>query len=250
MRSHLLLGSVRHRRLRPRAYEFTHQVYYLALDLDELSEVERRVPLIGVDRRRPLAVWSRDHLGGTGTPLAVAVRAHLSALGIAAEGWRITLVTNARVFGHIFNPVCFYLCHDAAGALRVVLAEVSNTHGDRHVYTLHSERPGDRAFVAGADKAMYVSPFVGMAARYRFRIAEQDRSLSVAIHEFERDPGGEALTLYTGFRVERRELTTAQLVRTLARHPFITLATIGLIHLHAVRLWARGVPFLRYGSAA
>lgn len=251
MRSHLLVGTVRHRRLRRRTYAFTHRVYYLALDIDELSEVERRVPLIGVERRRPLAIWRRDHLARAGTSLADDVRAHLSAEGLPAEDWRITLVTNARVLGHLFNPVSFYLCRDATGALCIVLAEVSNTHGDRHVYTLRPERPAGRAFVAGAVKEMYVSPFVGMAARYRFRIVDVDGRLAVAIHEYESVAGrGEALTLLAGFRLERRPLTTAQLVRTLVRHPLITLTTIGLIHVHAVRLWLRGVPFLRYGGNA
>ena len=251
MRSHLLVGSVRHRRARPRAYEFTHRVYYLALDLDELPEVARRVPLIGVERTRPLAIWSRDHLSAPGLSLAGAVRAHLAAEGLPAEGWRITLVTNARVLGHLFNPVSFYLCRDGVGTLRVVLAEVANTHGDRHVYTLLPERPADQAFVAGADKAMYVSPFIGMAARYRFRIVDEAGALSIALHEFEpAADGSEALTLYAGLRLARRPLSTAELVRTLLRHPHITLATISLIHLHAARLWLRGVRFLPYRGVA
>ena len=29
----------------------------------------------------------------------------------------------------------------------------------------------------------------------------------------------------------------------LIRHPFVTLKTIGMIHLHAVRLWRRGARF-------
>ena len=39
LRSHLLVGTVRHRRLRPHVRDFRHAVYYLALDLDELIEI-------------------------------------------------------------------------------------------------------------------------------------------------------------------------------------------------------------------
>ena len=43
MNSHLLEGIVRHRRVRPFAYALEHGVFYVALDLDELDEVPRRL---------------------------------------------------------------------------------------------------------------------------------------------------------------------------------------------------------------
>ena len=58
MRSHLLEGVVRHRRAHPFAYELEHDVFYVALDLDELDEVPRRVRLIG--RNRPNLLSFRD----------------------------------------------------------------------------------------------------------------------------------------------------------------------------------------------
>ena len=42
----------------------------------------------------------------------------------------------ARVLGYVFNPVTFWVCHDAAGAVRAVLAEVNNTFGGSHNYWL------------------------------------------------------------------------------------------------------------------
>ena len=44
MRSHLLEGKVRHRRSRPVVYALEHDVYYFALDLVELDEVDRVAP--------------------------------------------------------------------------------------------------------------------------------------------------------------------------------------------------------------
>jgi DUF1365 family protein len=37
MRSHLVWGTVRHRRSRPVQYELEHDVYYFALDLAEID---------------------------------------------------------------------------------------------------------------------------------------------------------------------------------------------------------------------
>ena len=38
--------------------------------------------------------------------------------------------------GYVFDPASFFLCRDADGVLRVVVVEVHNTHGERHLYTL------------------------------------------------------------------------------------------------------------------
>ncbi len=43
MRSHLLVGKVSHRRARPTTYDLEHDVFYFALDLDELDDISRRV---------------------------------------------------------------------------------------------------------------------------------------------------------------------------------------------------------------
>ena len=71
-----------------------------------------------------------------------AVREHLRAEGVEPDGWRITLITNLRVFGYVFNPASFYLCRDASGELRIVIVEVHNTHHERHLYTLRRPAAG------------------------------------------------------------------------------------------------------------
>jgi len=250
VRSSLLVGTVRHHRVRPRDYALTHHVYYLALDLDELDAVGRAVPLLRFERSGLLSVHARDHLGSDRVGLAAGAREHLAREGFDAAGWQIALVTNARVLGYLFNPVSFYLCRDAAGTLRVVLAEVGNTHGDRCVYTLRPEPGAGAAFAASARKRMYVSPFIGMDATYRFHILEDAGGLVVSIQERERCGDADVLTLWAGFRLRRRPLTQGTLLRAVLRHPLITLQTIALIHLHALRLWTAGVPFLRYRKSA
>ena len=53
MRSHLLHGVVRHRRARPFTYGLEHGVFYAALDLDELGEVDRSLRLFRRNRPGP-----------------------------------------------------------------------------------------------------------------------------------------------------------------------------------------------------
>ncbi len=109
MRSHLLEGKVRHRRSRPFVYALEHE------------RLLRRAGPRRARRRRPVAAarsgatartcWS----SGTRTTgrsrrrtSAPTVLAHLRAEGEDPTGWRITLVTNLRVLGYVFNPASFY----------------------------------------------------------------------------------------------------------------------------------------------
>lgn len=244
MRSHVLDGTVRHRRAHP-VYSLEHGVYYLALDIDELPLVDRSLRLLSRGGRNVLSFRDEDHLDPPAPDLPEAIRQRLRDEGVDPTGWRVTVIANARVFGYVFDPASFYLCRDEADELRIVIVEVHNTHGERHLYTLHADAAGPGGFRAGMDKEFYVSPFLEMAGRYRVRVRDEEDRLRITInHEQE----GEVV-LHASLDLVRRPLTDATLLRMLLRHPLVTLKTIALIHVHALRLWRRGVPFHRHRDA-
>lgn len=245
MRSHLLAGTVRHRRTRPFTYALEHDVFYLALDLAELDGLNRRFRLLGRNRWRPLAFRDADHWLPAATDLRAAVLEHLRGEGFAdADRWRVILVAYPRVLGHVFNPASFYLCRDAGGELRVVVVEVHNTHHERRLYTLRPE-PTRAAHVASMAKEHYVSPFIGMDARYTVRVQDREDQLRVVIDETEDG----APLLQASLALARRPLTDRALLWALVRFPFVTLKTIGMIHWHALHLWRRGATFHPHGAA-
>ena len=241
MRSHLLEGTVRHRRARPFTYELEHDVYYFALDLDELDEVTRRLRLVSRNRPNVVALRDTDHLARPVPDLPAGIRDHLRSEGFDPAGWTITLVTSLRVLGYTFNPASFFLCRDERGTLRVVVVDVHNTYGERHEYTLQ-RAGGDGPFVASMDKAFFVSPFIEMGARYSVHVRDDAAGLRIAIAERQ---GGEPL-LSTSLVLRRVRLTDRNVVRMLVRHPLIGHRTIALIHWHALRLRLRGARFLRH----
>jgi uncharacterized protein len=245
MSSSLLVGKVRHRRLRPRAYTFEHDVYYFALDLAELDRVIGSLRLVSRNRRNIVTFHDADHLPQPAGDIDAAVRALLGEQGIDARGWQVMLVTNLRILGYVFNPASFYLCRDESGVLRVVVVEVHNTFGERHLYLLQPDRDGT-AFVASMDKAFYVSPFLDMEARYVVQVRDDAAGLRIAIEECE---AGQPV-LVTSLVLDRVPLTDATLGRLLLRHPLVTHRTIGLIHWHALRLWRSGVRFRRHHPVA
>lgn len=246
MRSHLVAGKVQHRRARPFTYELEHDVCYFALDLAELDEVAARFRLLGRNRRAVLGFRDDDHLPGGSTDLDRDVRTILRGDGVDPAGWRITLITNLRVFGYVFNPASFFLCRDASGELRRVIVEVHNTFGERHCYVLRPAGDDPAAFRAGMDKAFFVSPLISLDGRYAVHVRDDASGLRIAIALRQDD----APMLSTSLVLRRRPMTDRALLRMLLRYPLLTQRTIGLIHWHAFRLWLRGAPFFRHGEVA
>ena len=257
MRSHLLTGKVRHRRATPVTYELEHDVFYAALDLGELDAVAARSRLIRRNRRGLVVFRDADHLPTPAVDLDADIRTLLAAEGDDPTGWRITLITNLRFLGYVFNPASFFLCRDAAGVLRRVIVEVHNTFGERHLYPLRPvDRPADHAagrtesataapFRAGMPKAFFVSPFISIDGSYAVHVRDDAEGVQIAIALRQADE----MVLSTSLVLARRPLTDRNLVRLLLRHPFMTQRTIALIHWHAFRLWLRGAPFFRHGAA-
>ena len=246
MRSHLLVGRVAHRRFREPAYALEHRVWQLALDLDELDLVDRRLRLLSRNRRNIVEVRDADHLPGPARDLAIDARAALEPLGLATDRLSITLVAYPRVAGYVFNPASFYLCRDEE-RLVAVLVEVHNTHGERHLYPLlpSADDPPDR-IRAGMAKAFYVSPFLAMEGSYRVHVRDERDRLVIAIEEHEE--GTRMLT--AALTLERRPLTDRALLGLLIRQPLVPQRTIAWIHWHALRLWLRGARFRRHRPVA
>ncbi len=243
MRSHLLVGKVSHRRTRPTGYDLEHDVYYFALDLDELEEISRRTPLMRRNRRALFSFRDADHLPVPAVDLPRDIRAHLRESGMDLDNGRITLVTNLRVLGYVFNPASFYLCR-VGGQLTAVVVEVHNTHGERHLYTLRPQRH-DGAFTAEMDRDFYVSPFIGPDGRYRVTVRDHGDRLNIGINGSEE---GRPL-IATSLVLRRRPLANRSLLHVFLRYPLVTHKTIAFIHWHALNLWLRRVPFRRHSTA-
>jgi DUF1365 family protein len=245
VRSHLVEGTVRHRRTRPFEYRLEHEVFYLALDLEELPRLNRFL-LLGRNRWRPFEFRDADHWLPPAADLRASVLEHLRAEGFEdVEDWRITLIAYPRVLGYEFNPASFFLARDPDGELRVVIVEVHNTHGERRLYTLRPEATR-AAHVASMDKDFYVSPFISMDARYTVRVRDEADRVVLVIDETEHG----APLLQASVVATRRPLTDLALLRILWRYPLVTLRTIVAIHWHALWLWRRGAKFHSHGAAS
>ena len=95
------------------------------------------------------------------------------------------------------------------------------------------------AVLAGQfDKALHVSPFMGMDHRYDARAATPAQTLSV--HIVSSRAGATVFDATLALR--RRELTRASMAAITLRYPLATVRVLALIYAHALALLLGGVP--------
>jgi hypothetical protein len=239
----LFVGKVMHHRLRPFRHRFVYRVFSLYLDIDRIGDAARRLRWLSVNRPNLFAFYDRDHGARDGSALRPWVEAGLARRGIDLEGGAIRLLCFPRVLGYVFNPLSIYYCFHADGSLRAILYEVKNTFGDQHAYVLPVEEraKGGGPVEQAVDKHFYVSPFIGMEARYRFRLAPPGERLQVAIRQSV--PEGQLLVATLTGR--RRRLTDRALAWAFVTHPLMTVKVVAAIHWEALWLWAKGATFHR-----
>jgi len=233
--SRLYVGTLAHARLGAVTHRFTYPALTFAFDLAELEALDRAQLWFGLERARPVALYARDYLdGGPGT-----IREKLERLlaGTIEPGSiaRVVLVTAPRWFGHVFNPVSFHYVYGHDGAIKVVVAEVNNTFGERHTYVLEGLERGSNGLWLPrmlTPKAFHVSPFNDLAGAYRFELSDPLEALDVRVR-LEKD-GAPVFTA----RLEgaARPLTTRDWLAVTARHPLTLALTVPRIAFEAARL--------------
>jgi uncharacterized protein len=237
--SALYVGTVMHRRLRPRRHRFRYRVFWLLLDLGELAALSSRLRFFSHNRPNLFSLHDADHGDGTTTSLRLQVERQLAAVGVDIAGGTIKLLCMPRTFGYNFNPLSVYFCHDAMGTLAALIYQVHNTFGERHSYVLSVERNAD-AIYQHCEKRLYVSPFLEMDLQYKFRVKPPVADVTIAIHAQDR-----AGVVFTGALAgSRQELSDWRLVRVLLRIPLVTIKVIAAIHWEALRLWLKGTPLV------
>src|SRR6202049_2815032 len=173
----LYFGKVIHARRKPVGHRFSYRVMSLLIDLDRLDAADRQSPLFGVNRAALSSFNEADHGDRDGSPLRTYAQVRAAEHGIDLTGGRVLLLCYPRLLGYTFNPLSVYFCYRGDGKLALVIYEVRNTFGDIHAYALpvKSGEVSDAGVRQEHDKLFFVSPFVEMAMRYRFRRSEERR---------------------------------------------------------------------------
>jgi uncharacterized protein len=227
---------VTHLRRSPVYHYFEHNSYSWYVDVDDLPRLPRGL--------RCLARFeATDHFDGAPTDtLRQRIDAFLAERDIDLAGGRITALIQPRVFGFAFNPVTFFWCHDAAGQLRHIIAEVQNARGERHGYLL----PPDGTQPVMVQKRLYTSKFNGVDGYYLVRAPRPDAQLdlTVSLHR-DNQPA-----LVATMRGTRHRAGIASLLRMQLAAPAAPLMDRVSARVQAMILMMRGVPAVPYTPMA
>jgi len=212
--------TISHARSAPLRNVFRYRSYLWLVDLDHLP------------RGRLLAGFrARDHLGDPRCGIRENLDRFLAENGISRPH-TITMLTQARVLGYVFNPLTVYWCHRPD----CVVAEVHNTYGQRYAYLLHPDARGR----VRAPKQFYVSPFYPVDGDYRMSLPEPGEHLALSVR-LDRPDGHSFAASVRGRAVPA---TVRARLQTAARYPWSTAAVSARIRWQGVRLYLRGLPVI------
>ncbi|WP_439124007.1 DUF1365 domain-containing protein [Marivita sp.] len=229
-----IVGHTYHGRKGSTENAFRYSIDYVMLD----AEAAPKTPWFFSRNNGNLAsLQDSDHGGAPGKGSgALWAREVLDAHQVRAPG-RLMLLAQPRFMGHVFNPVSFWLAHDEQDNLIAVIAEVSNTFGDRHSYLCRKpgNAPIDPSDRLQATKIFYVSPFQPVEGGYEFRFDIRPDKIGIWI-DYTQESGGLIATL-TG---PRKAISNWSILRSILRRPFGSRRVLALIHWQALKLWWKG----------
>lgn len=240
MNSCLYRCRVLHDRAKPKRHRFAYSCFVFCLDLDEIPRLARQLWAFSHNAANLYSLRDSDHLKEGADSIRQNILRFLRSSGIDQSIGRITLVTNLRTWGYVFNPVSFFFVHDTSGSPLCAVAEVANTFNEQKLYLLR-HRDGDR-FRQSLPKQFYISPFSDLDVSLDFDLAPPAETLDLRIDESD----AEGTYFHSALVGNRRPLTNRGLLAITARFPFMTLSVIAAIHWQAAKMaLVKKIPFHR-----
>jgi len=242
VKSSIYKGEIVHSRSEPVRHSFRYPVYVYGLDLDDLSRLHAKFAWFGYNRIRPVAIHDKDYLvAADGASIHERLLAVLRRHDLDTRVQRVVMVTAARYFHYVFNPVSFFFCYDGEDRIVCHVAEVNNTFRERSIYLLDNPvepTPGyQHRYIVPKD--FYVSPFNDSGGDFDFQFAELNGKLDVRIDV--RREG--RMVFHSVIRGEGTPLSTPAFLSTVARFPITAAMTMPRIMWQAARLhYQRGLP--------
>ena len=237
--SNIYEGKVIHKRFKPKYHYFKYNVFSLFLDLDEINLIQKKIKIFSNNSFNILSFCDKDHGPRDGSNLKNWVIENLKLNNIKFENIKVKLLCYPRIFGYVFNPLSIFFVYDNYSKIIAVLYEVKNTFGEQHTYIFKVE--DENIITNSCDKKFFVSPFIEMKSKYRFRIIKPEKKLSVSIDQSDM----EGKLLYASQDGVAKEINNKNMILSYISHPLMTFKVIAAIHFEALKLWLKGVKLVK-----
>ena len=236
----IYIGSVIHKRFKPKKHFFKYNVFSLFLDLDEINELDKKIPFFSYNKFNILSFFDKDHGYRDGSSIKNWLIHVLQKKNISTINIKIKILCYPRIFGYVFNPLSIFFIYDADSNPIAILYEVKNTFGEQHTYVFKIDIK-NKQILNNCKKKFYVSPFMDLESKYFFKVLIPNERLSVIIDQ--RDKEGKLL--FASQDGERVKLSSKNLLKSYLKHPLMTLKIISAIHYEALKLWMKGIKLVK-----
>ncbi|MBK9143355.1 MAG: DUF1365 domain-containing protein [Candidatus Melainabacteria bacterium] len=230
---------VSHERVEPRRHRFAYRHRMFLFDLDELDGLASGSRIFGHNSRRILDFRDCDHLDESSRPLKERVLELLASNGVRSSPSRILLLANPRTLGYVFNPLSIYFCLNTDAEVEALVVEICNTFYERKAYVFSPVAREEAEF--SAVKNFYISPFCRLDDELVFKVSLPADGLRLVVET--RRQG--ALVLRAVLTGKRSPFEDRVILGDLFVSAMLNFAVIARIHLQALRLYLKGIPYER-----
>ena len=230
----LIKGEIFHQRNFPKKNSFKYNSIYISFPLSKIDHLKSR--LFSLNKFNLFSFYNKDYGNHNSKDIQRWIYEILKENNINNIK-EVILVTHPKVLGYVFNPVSFWLCLDQQKQLIAVLSEVNNTCGQKHSYLCFNDdlKPIVNNRWLEAKKEFYVSPFMAIEGKYKFRFEYKENQLNFFINYIVDDK----LKLITYLKCHFRTFNNKNLLISFFKVPFFSLKTIILIHYQALKLYLK-----------
>lgn len=236
----LIKGEIMHHRFFPKKNSFKYDSIYISFPISCINQLKNK--LFSFNKFNLFSFYNKDYNQNNSKYLTNWLQDILQKNQINNIR-NIILFTHPRILGYVFNPVSFWLCLDNNNDLIAVLSEVSNRNKQKHNYLCVKENiePINSNEWLEAKKEFYVSPFMEIEGKYKFKFERKENKMNFYINYL---VDGK-LKLSTYLKCNFIEFNARNLIINFCKIPFATFKTTILIHYQALKLFSKKIKFYK-----
>ncbi|RPA82822.1 hypothetical protein BJ508DRAFT_324989 [Ascobolus immersus RN42] len=186
-------GATTHARFGPVKHSFRYPLLYFGFPLDFTGKVGslfevKEMPTEGKEAEQPKQMLHRGFTFFSVDPTKyldpkLPFNKKLEPI-LAGEGYDLKdyphgyLVTGPQFLGYSFNPINYYYLYNAKQELKMIVFEIQNTFGEKHIYLMHADdhnNPKTRkgyTFCGRLRKCFHISPFNHRSGNYEIQVKD------------------------------------------------------------------------------
>ena len=237
MNSSLYSTTITHERFHNFKHKFKYYILGMFIDIDELIDLSKNIKVFSYNKFNIFSYYEKDHGYRDGRLLRDYIEDFLKLQKIEFKKLKIQIMCFPRILGYVFNPISVIYCFEDK-KLVAIFYEVKNTSNEQHTYCFVAKQDlRTSGLNHECNKNFYVSPFIGMKGKYKFKNLVPEEKMSIVIDLFN-DKNKKILTASQfGNRVY---LSSFTLLKQLFFNPLITLKVISAILYQSIFIVLKG----------